>query len=97
MTYTGHLDTRGKMRGASDLILRPVQALEDLPLVRRKRDKDLGALAAHTHQPDRRFGIALDDLLEDYADGIGLGLESRRLVVSVATAFAVVYDNHHCF
>lgn len=94
-TYACDLHARRQMRRAPNLLLRPVQALQDLALVRREGDQHLGALATHAHQPDRRLRVALHDVLEDDVDRIGLGFEARGRVVAVPTALAVVHNDHY--
>lgn len=74
-----------------------MQAVEDLALVCRESDQHLGSLAPHAHEADRGFGVAVGDCLKNYIDGVGLGIESCGLVVPVATAFAVVNDDHYRF
>jgi hypothetical protein len=60
----------------------------------RQGGEHLGALAAHAHEPNGRLRVPVGDGLEEGADGVGLGVEPRRLVVSVSGVLAVVHDNH---
>lgn len=85
------------MRSSQDLVLRPVQALEDLSLFCRKGDEHFRALAAHAHEADGGLGVAVGDCLEDDIGSISLRIEPRRLVVSVAAALAVVHNDHYRF
>jgi hypothetical protein len=94
-TYARYLNACGKMRRAPDLGLGSVEALENLALVCRESNEDLGPLTAHAHEANRGLGISLHDMLEDDVHCVGLGFESRWLVISIPTAFAVVHDNHH--
>lgn len=80
-----------------NLLLRPVQALEDLALLGRHRHEHFGALAGHAHQAHLRLGVAVCNVPENNADSIGLRLKPRRVVVAVPTALAVVHQDHHRF
>lgn len=71
-----------------------MQTVQDLALFCGERHEDLGSLASHAHQPDRRLGVALDDALEKDIDRVDLRIESCGLVVPVSAALAVVHDNH---
>lgn len=74
-----------------------MQSVQDLALICREGDQHLGALATHAHQADRGLGVSICDGLENNVDSVGLGVVSCGLVVAVATAFAVVDNDHHRF
>ena len=52
-TYACNLDARRKVGRASDMLLRPVQAIEDLALIRCESHQYLRAFATHAHETDR--------------------------------------------
>lgn len=80
---------------AADLLLRLMQALQDLALVRCERRQHLRALAAHAHQADRRLWVARDDILKKDIDGVALRVVAGRCIVAVPAALAVVHHDHH--
>ena len=96
-TYPRHLDTPRQLCRATDVLLRPVQTLEDLALVRCERHQDLRTPAGHAHETDRRLGVALYDILEDDVNSIRLRVVAGWCVISIATALAIVHHDHYRF
>lgn len=96
-TYTCDLNTRCQVGLPTDLLLRPVQTLEDAALLRGQCAEHLWALATHAHKTDRGLRVARRDGLEEDVDGVPLRTESVRSIVSIATAFAVVDNDHDRF
>lgn len=82
------------MGRARDLLFGAVQAIEQLASFRRQGGQDFGTLAAHAHQAYGGLGVGLGDALEDDIYGVGLGVEPRRLVISIAAALAIIHDYH---
>jgi hypothetical protein len=67
-----------------------VQTIEDLCRVCGEGGKDFGTGGAHGHEADRGFGVGLCLVLEDEVGGVCLSIPSRRHVVAVSAALAVV-------
>lgn len=52
---------------------------------------------SHSHETDSVFWVGVDLCLEDGVDGVGLGIESGRRVVTIPHVFGIVYDHHRRF
>jgi len=54
-------------------------------------------LASHSHDSNCVLWIRIDLCLENSIDCIGLGTETRWLIVTVAHELGIVYYHHRCF
>lgn len=74
-----------------------MQALEDAALLCGQRAENLWCVTAHAHKTDRRLRVAVGDALKQDVNRVSLRTEPGWGVVSVATALAVVDNDHDRF